>query len=391
VPHLFEHMLFKGYRGPGDRRFASEAAAMRAGFNGTTAEELVTYYLSGPSDAALGAVQLLAGLVREPRFEPEDLRTERFVVLGELQRGRSDPQDQLRTARGAHALGGAAGRARTRSASRGAARGAPAQLREIYGRYYVPNNAALVVTGDVDADRVVEAARRHFGSWRRRPDPFAAARWRGRRLAASQSCVCRGRSMASTVTLSGRPERGAAGGRRHGRHAGRPTCSPAVVNDEARPRSRDTSSTRPVQCGRLLVPDARHTGPCCSTRRDDPQRLRGAHALVARWRRWASTATDRPQALATRQGPPRGEPSWAERGPARARARPLGYWWWVRARLPRGYDRGSRRRRAALQQRFVGATRSEAAVVAAAPSCRGAERGDRAMLRQFAEFTRRRA
>ncbi|GJG85202.1 hypothetical protein tb265_03830 [Gemmatimonadetes bacterium T265] len=175
IPHLFEHMLFKGYRGPGDRTFGQLASELRAGYNGTTSEELVTYYLSGPSEAVPDAVRLLAGLVRDARFEPEDLRTERFVVLGEMERDRSDPRDLLRRKIGRALWGDGWYRKNTIGEATALLGVSPARLRAIYGRYYVPNNAALVVTGDVAAERVVEAARRHFGPWRRGADPFAGA------------------------------------------------------------------------------------------------------------------------------------------------------------------------------------------------------------------------
>ena len=42
-----------------------------------------------------------------------------------------------------------------------------------FGEFYVPNNAALIVTGDVTEDRVIAAARHHFGDWKRGADPFA--------------------------------------------------------------------------------------------------------------------------------------------------------------------------------------------------------------------------
>jgi len=50
----------------------------------------------------------------------------------------------------------------------------PEHLDEIFHRYYVPNNAALVVTGDVSAPAVFEMAHHAFDKWQRRPDPFIA-------------------------------------------------------------------------------------------------------------------------------------------------------------------------------------------------------------------------
>jgi zinc protease len=174
VPHLFEHMLFKGYRGAGGRPFVAESSELQAGYNGTTSEELVTYYLTLPSAGTARGIGLLADLVRDPHFEPDDLRTERFVVLGEMQRDDSDPQDVLRRSISRELWGDAWPRKNTIGEATALLGAAPKRLSEIYQLWYVPNNAALVVTGDVSADAVVEAARKAFGGWKARPDPFAA-------------------------------------------------------------------------------------------------------------------------------------------------------------------------------------------------------------------------
>jgi zinc protease len=45
-------------------------------------------------------------------------------------------------------------------------------MRTIQRKYYVPNNTALIVAGDVTPDSVFAAARRLFGNWPRAADPF---------------------------------------------------------------------------------------------------------------------------------------------------------------------------------------------------------------------------
>jgi zinc protease len=45
-------------------------------------------------------------------------------------------------------------------------------MRAIQSKYYVPNNMALIVTGDVEAEQIFAAAQRYLGDWRRAPDPF---------------------------------------------------------------------------------------------------------------------------------------------------------------------------------------------------------------------------
>ncbi|HEU4629591.1 MAG TPA: pitrilysin family protein [Gemmatimonadaceae bacterium] len=173
VPHLFEHMLFKAYRGPGGRPFVYEAAALQAAFNGGTAEELVSYYLTLPSAGTDGAVRLLARLVKDAHFSATDLQTERFVVLGEMQRDNSEPNDVLQRAVARDLWRDGWPRKNTIGDATALLSVTPDRLQAIYDTWYVPNNAALVVTGDVAHPRVVEAARRHFGSWKRRPDPLA--------------------------------------------------------------------------------------------------------------------------------------------------------------------------------------------------------------------------
>src|SRR5215510_3219648 len=85
LAHLYEHLLFRSYKGDPDA-FALEASDLDADWNGTTAEEVVTYYLAPPSKNALRAIALLARLVQRPRFNAHDLTDERPVVLNELQR-----------------------------------------------------------------------------------------------------------------------------------------------------------------------------------------------------------------------------------------------------------------------------------------------------------------
>jgi zinc protease len=47
-------------------------------------------------------------------------------------------------------------------------------MKLIQGRYYVPNNSALVVTGDVQAEDIYKMAQDFFGDWPKRDkDPFA--------------------------------------------------------------------------------------------------------------------------------------------------------------------------------------------------------------------------
>jgi zinc protease len=172
VPHLFEHMLFKSYKVTNDASFDADASVTGAAYNGATGDESVSYTMWLPSDKLGDCVKMLADLVRDPVFEDRDLQTERFVVRNELQRSQSSPERQLAVAVEEGLWGNWYPRKNTIGNDMSLFAVNPLMLKEMYRQWYVPNNAALIVTGDVKAEKVFSEARKHFGRWRRAANPY---------------------------------------------------------------------------------------------------------------------------------------------------------------------------------------------------------------------------
>ena len=173
LSHLYEHMFFKANASyPQPEAFVSRASELGAVFNGTTQEEDVAYYLTVPSDSTMPGLAFLASALQAPLFLPGELERERAVVIGEYDRNESDPFYALRTATGKALWGSAWSRKNPLGERQVILATTPEQMRTIQRKYYVPNNLALIVTGDVNADSVFAAARRLFGSWSRGADPF---------------------------------------------------------------------------------------------------------------------------------------------------------------------------------------------------------------------------
>ncbi len=172
--HLFEHMLFRSYRASDGSSFGEKAAEFNGRYNGTTTEEAVTYYLVLPSSELRRGLELLADLVRAPRFTSADLLQERAVVLGEYDRANADPFWHLRHEVGKRLWGDQFSRKNTIGNPTALRRATPDLLRTLYARYYIPNNAALVIAGDVQPDEATAIARSAFRGWERGPNPFDA-------------------------------------------------------------------------------------------------------------------------------------------------------------------------------------------------------------------------
>lgn len=171
VAHLFEHVLFRAFGGDG--LWSGEVAKLDGMSNGTTGTEAVTYYITIPSEHTAKATRLLAGLVIDPKFRASDLEEELRIVIGEYERNASDPEFRLRETSEQLLWGTGAGRKDALGAPAVLGKVPVARLRELYARYYVPNNSAVIVTGDVRPAEVFAWVAQRFGKWKRAPDPFA--------------------------------------------------------------------------------------------------------------------------------------------------------------------------------------------------------------------------
>jgi zinc protease len=173
LSHLYEHMFFKANTEyPDPDQFVARASELGAEFNGQTREEVVNYYLTLPADSLEGGMRFLAAPLVGPLFRRDELERERAVVIGEYDRNESSPFYHFTTTVD-RALWTTAWSRKNPLGERGVIlKTTPEQMRFIQQRYYIPNNSAIVVTGDVAPERVFALARSIFGEWKRGPDPF---------------------------------------------------------------------------------------------------------------------------------------------------------------------------------------------------------------------------
>jgi len=174
LAHLFEHMFFKANESyPEPDAFMDRAADLGALFNATTREELVSYYLTVVNDSVEGGLRFLSAALRGAQFRADELAREKEVVLGEYDRAESSPYFRLDETIGRQLWGSFWSRKNT-IGDRAVIRDVTSeQMRTIRDLYYVPNNSALIIAGDVDPTAMFALAERVLGDWPRGADPFA--------------------------------------------------------------------------------------------------------------------------------------------------------------------------------------------------------------------------
>ncbi|MCE2739242.1 MAG: insulinase family protein [Rhodobacter sp.] len=164
IAHFLEHLMFKGTDEVPSGKFSEIVQAQGGSDNAFTSWDYTAYFQRVAADRLDLVMKLEADRMRDLRLTQEDVATERAVILEErTTRTDSDPgalfEEQAQAAQylnhpyGIPIIGW---RHEIEQLDRDDALA-------FYRRFYAPNNAVLVVAGDVTPDEVKRLAERHYG------------------------------------------------------------------------------------------------------------------------------------------------------------------------------------------------------------------------------------
>lgn len=168
VSHWCEHMNFKGTTNIPRDKVKGIIEQFGGYWNGYTWIDQTTYTETASRDALDRMLFIEAERMANCLYHPDDCESERTVIISELQGGENDPEQLLD-----EELTSAAFRAHPyRHPTIGWLSDLQTMTRDDlhghYRRFYAPNNATLVIVGDVDASEAMRAVSRHFDSIERR-------------------------------------------------------------------------------------------------------------------------------------------------------------------------------------------------------------------------------
>ncbi len=164
IAHFLEHLMFKGTEKIAPNAFSGIVEAQGGDDNAFTSWDYTAYFQRIAADRLDLVMEMEADRMRNLRLTEEDVTTERQVILEErAQRTDSDPgallMEQIRAAQflnspyGVPVIGW---RHEMTELSR-------EDALEYYERFYAPNNATLVIAGDVEPETVKALAEKHYG------------------------------------------------------------------------------------------------------------------------------------------------------------------------------------------------------------------------------------
>ncbi len=167
LSHFLEHMLFQGCKGYLGQRAADTIHRCGGDMNAYTSYDHTVYYVELPAEHAAVGIKVLSRMFSSPTFPEKKFQGEKEVILRERDLGRDHPDRRLgenlwQTVFLKHPI-----RHPIIGYYKKILEVSRETMLEYYRRRYSPERAFLVISGDVDAERVVALTQQHLGEMNR--------------------------------------------------------------------------------------------------------------------------------------------------------------------------------------------------------------------------------
>ena len=171
VAHFIEHLLFKGTARRSEGQADREIESLGASLDASTTRDAIridTVLASKYFDVAL---DVMTDVTMRAKLDQQSVDRERPIILDEISRRDADPFQTLaglvaKASFQSHPYGwpleGSTANVTAMTAE---------QIRAFYDTYFVPNNMAVIVVGDVNAAKAIESVKKAFGEFKKKDVP----------------------------------------------------------------------------------------------------------------------------------------------------------------------------------------------------------------------------
>ncbi|MFC1643671.1 M16 family metallopeptidase [Chlamydiota bacterium] len=165
VSHFIEHLLFKGTKNRKWDEIAREVELYGGYFNASTSKDTTKYYITVGNDFIIPTLEILADMIINPLFSPEDIKTERDVILKEINMRKDKTtivindgffQEAYKTHPYKYPIIGFKERLLNLSQK---------NIIDYYSRLYLPENTILIVAGNFDINTIKEKVNEYFSPY----------------------------------------------------------------------------------------------------------------------------------------------------------------------------------------------------------------------------------
>ena len=162
--HFFEHLMFEGSKNIGRGEFSEIVEKAGGSLNAYTSFDVTNYFVLLPSNQLELGLWLESERLLHPVIDSIGIATQKSVVTEEMKQTRDNqPYGRLLTETIKRAFTVHPYRWDVLGADEHIRAATYEEIREFHDRFYVTNNAVLVVTGDIDLEATKPLVEKYFG------------------------------------------------------------------------------------------------------------------------------------------------------------------------------------------------------------------------------------
>ncbi|MDQ6646521.1 MAG: insulinase family protein, partial [Pseudomonadota bacterium] len=169
--HAVEHMMFRGSPGLSKDQLAAIAANMGGAFNADTTQGVTQYYFVAPSQDLDVALHVQSLRMRGVDMDAAAWAKERGAIEQEVSRDLSDPSYKFYEQLQAQLFDGTPYAHTPLGTQQSFEKTTAPMLKQFHDRWYAPNNAILVIAGDIDPATTLATVKAEFGGIARKTLP----------------------------------------------------------------------------------------------------------------------------------------------------------------------------------------------------------------------------
>jgi zinc protease len=162
IVHLLEHMMFKGTK-QRPIQFGRLFNALGSQSNAFTARDMTAYRGTAERNKLQALLTLEADRMQNVVIAPKELESEKNVVISEIQNKENSPNYQLNQAVMKAVFPNSTYGLPVGGTKADVEKFTVEQVQDYYRQYYSPDNATLVIVGDVDTEQTLKLVEELFG------------------------------------------------------------------------------------------------------------------------------------------------------------------------------------------------------------------------------------